>query len=296
MGSSDRSNVDSAPAYPSFLITLSCVDRIGIVAAVARFFVDHGCNIVNSAQFGDPDNGRFFMRTGFQSMTGATLEELKRDFVPIAETFGMEARLIDQCAKVRTLILVSKFGHCLNDLVFRWKIGALPIDIRAVVSNHPDFGEVAAHNAIPFHHLPVSSATKEKQERALLDLIDSEAIELVVLARYMQVLSPEFCAALPGRIINIHHSFLPSFKGARPYRQAHARGVKLIGATAHYVTQDLDEGPIIEQGIERVRHDLSVDDYIAVGQDVESLVLARAVKWHAEHRVLLNGNRTVVFQ
>ena len=279
-----------------FILTLSCRDRMGIVADVSRFLFEHRCNIVDSAQFGDPDNGLFFMRTSFQAQEALTLAEIDKDFASIREKFAMIAAFHIQGAKLPTLVLVSKFGHCLNDLLYRNRIGALPVDIRAIVSNHPDFADVAETAKIPFHHLPISAASKAAQEAALLDIAQGQKVELIVLARYMQVLSPEFCAEYSGRIINIHHSFLPSFKGARPYQQAHERGVKLIGATAHYVTGNLDEGPIIEQAVERVTHAFSVEDMAAAGRDLESVVLARAVKWHAEHRILLNGRRTVVFR
>ncbi|MFI4974099.1 MAG: formyltetrahydrofolate deformylase [Caulobacterales bacterium] len=283
-----------APAAP-YLLALSCPDRIGIVARVAQFLVEHGCNIVESAQYGDPENSRFFLRTGFTPTTGRTPSELEPAFAPIAAEYGMQARFHDMRRRTPTLLMVSRFGHCLNDLLFRWRIGALPIEIKAVVSNHADFAELAGSHGLAFVHLPVTAATKADQEARLAALADDLGVELIVLARYMQILSPEFCARRPGGIINIHHSFLPSFVGARPYHAAHRRGVKLIGATAHYVTADLDEGPIIEQAVERVEHNLSVGDYIAVGRDLEALVLARAVKWHAEHRVLLNGSRTVIF-
>jgi len=279
-----------------FVLTLSCEDRIGIVADVSRFLFEHRCNIVDSAQFGDPDNGRFFMRTSFQAQSPLKRDALDKDFAPVREKFGMDAAFHIQGAKLPTLVLVSRFGHCLNDLIYRHKIGALPVDIRAIVSNHSDFADVAETAKIPFHHLPVTADTKAAQEAALLNIAREQGVELIVLARYMQVLSAEFCARYSGRIINIHHSFLPSFKGARPYQQAHARGVKLIGATAHYVTSNLDEGPIIEQAVERVTHDFSVDDMVAAGRDLESVVLARAVKWHAEHRILPNRGRTVVFR
>jgi formyltetrahydrofolate deformylase len=282
------------PTAP-LLLTLSCPDRIGIVADVASFLVENGCNIVESAQYGDHDNGRFFLRTGFESLSGRTLPELEAAFAPIAARHGMNARFYDASRKTPTLIMVSRFGHCLNDLLFRWRIGALPIEVKAVVSNHADFRDLVEQAGLPFHHLPVTPQTKPQQEAALEALVADLGVELIVLARYMQILSPQMCARHAGRIINIHHSFLPSFVGARPYHAAHARGVKLIGATAHYVTEDLDEGPIIEQAVERVSHSHSVADYIAVGRDLEALVLARAVKWHAEHRVLLNGRRTVIF-
>ena len=278
-----------------FILTLSCPDRMGIVAAVSGFLAEQGCDILDSAQFGDRENGTFFLRMAFLSIRGRSLAALEQDFAGIARRFGMRASFRDSRAKTRTLIMVSRFGHCLNDLLYRCRIGALPIEVPLIVSNHTDFQRVAEAEGIAFLHLPVTAATKREQESRLQALIEEQQIELVVLARYMQVLSTELCARLPGRIINIHHSFLPSFKGARPYHQAHERGVKLIGATAHYVTEALDEGPIIEQAVERVHHGLSPEDYVAVGRDVEALVLARAVKWHAEHRTVINGKRTVVF-
>lgn len=278
-----------------FLLTLSCPDRIGIVADVSRFFVDHGCNILESAQYGDPENGRFFLRTGFESMRGAALETLREAFKPIAAKHEMDAAFHDPAVKTRTLILVSKLGHCLNDLLYRHRTGALPIDVAGVISNHPDFKEFVEGRGLPFTHIPVTPESKARQMRLLEEAIAASGAELVVLARYMQVLPPDLVRRYPGRIINIHHSFLPSFVGARPYHRAHERGVKLIGATAHYVTEELDEGPIIEQEVARVQHNQSTADYVAVGRDIEALVLARAVKWRAEHRILLNGARTVVF-
>ena len=283
-------------AHPSFVLTLSCPDRIGIVADVAAFLVESGCNILESAQHGDAGNGRFFLRTVFESTRGVSLAALQASFAPVAARHAMTAEIHDSARKTPTMIMVSRFGHCLNDLLFRWRTGALPIEIKAVVSNHDDFAALAGSFDLPFIHLPVTADTKADQEAALEAEIAARGVELIVLARYMQILSGAFCDRHRGRIINIHHSFLPSFKGARPYHRAYERGVKLIGATAHYVTSDLDEGPIVEQSVERVGHNLAVDDYIAVGRDVEALVLARAVKWHAEHRVLLNGARTVVFQ
>jgi formyltetrahydrofolate deformylase len=277
------------------ILTLSCPDRMGIVAAVSGFLAGQGCDILDSAQFGDRENGTFFLRMSFLSTYGRSVAQLEAEFAEIARCFGMRASFHDVRVKTRTLIMVSRFGHCLNDLLYRHRIGALPVELPLIVSNHEDFRKLAEGEDIRFEHLPVTSATKEEQEKRLEALVAEHRIELVVLARYMQVLSTELCAKLPGRIINIHHSFLPSFKGARPYQQAHARGVKLIGATAHYVTAALDEGPIIEQAVERVNHGLSPEDYVAVGRDVEALVLARAVKWHAEHRVVINGKRTVVF-
>lgn len=282
-------------AKPGFVLTIACPDRMGIVADVSRFLFDHGCNIVDSSQYGDSGNGRFFLRIHFTSEAGADIETLRREFGPIIEKFAMDATLYDAARKTRTLILVSRFGHCLVDLLYRQRIGALPIDVPLIVSNHRDFEDVAAANGIPFRYMPMTEDNKSAQEAALLKIVENEKIDLVVLARYMQVLSSEMCRRMPGRIINIHHSFLPGFKGARPYHRAHERGVKLIGATAHYVTADLDEGPIIEQEVERVTHALSADEFVAAGRDIESRVLARAVKWHAEHRILINGKRTVVF-
>ncbi|MEI9886116.1 MAG: formyltetrahydrofolate deformylase [Rhizomicrobium sp.] len=280
---------------PAFTLTVSCPDRMGIVADVTRFLFEHGCNIVDSSQFGDRGNGRFFLRVHFSSEDGAGLETLRRDFAPVIDKFAMDATFHDAARKTRTLILVSRFGHCLVDLLYRQRIGALPIEVPLIVSNHRDFEDVAAAGGIPFRYMPVTPDNKTAQEAALSEIVAEEKIDLVVLARYMQVLSVEMCARMPGRIINIHHSFLPGFKGARPYHRAHERGVKLIGATAHYVTADLDEGPIIEQEVERVTHALSAEEFVAAGRDIESRVLARAVKWHAEHRILINGKRTVVF-
>ena len=278
------------------MLVLSCPDRIGIVADVAAFLVEHQCNIIESAQHSDPDNGLFFMRTVFDATRPATLAALQDAFAPISARYGMQATLFDATVKTPTLVMVSKLGHCLNDLLFRWRIGALPIDIKAVASNHRDFEDLVRAAGLDFHHIPITPETKVAQEARLAEIVDGLGVELIVLARYMQILSADICARYDGRIINIHHSFLPSFQGARPYHRAHDRGVKLIGATAHYVTKDLDEGPIIEQSVERVGHALTVDDYVAVGRDIEAVVLARAVKWHAERRILLNDRRTVVFQ
>ena len=280
----------------AFVLTLSCPDRIGIVAEVGVFLRDHGCNIVESAQFGDPDNGMFFMRVRFQAEkrdTGA--DDLEGRFEPVAAGIGADASIHNERTRPRVLILVSRFGHCLNDLLFRWRTGALPMDIPAVVSNHADLETLVESYGLPFVHLPVTPDSRQRQEDQILALIAKENVDLVVLARYMQVLSPSVREALPGRVINIHHSFLPSFKGAKPYHQAHDMGVKLIGASAHYVTEDLDEGPIIEQDVARVGHTQSIDDLVGIGRDIECVVLARAVKWHLEHRVMLNGRRTVVF-
>jgi len=277
------------------VLRLSCPDRMGIVAGVAAFLLERACNIVESAQFGDPKSGRFFMRVSFDSK-GGDIARVRRDFAEVAGRFDMQWAMDDMAVKPRALIMVSRFGHCLNDLLYRWRTGALPIDIAAIVSNHRDWYQLAAAHDIPYHHLPVTTADKPKREQQLLDLFDEERCDLLVLARYMQILSPALCARFEGRAINIHHSFLPSFQGGRPYQQAHDRGVKLMGATAHYVTADLDEGPIIEQDVARVDHAMSLEDCVNIGRDVECVVLARAVKWHAEHRILLNGNRTVVFR
>jgi formyltetrahydrofolate deformylase len=279
-----------------FILKLSCPDRRGIVAAVAGFLFEQHCNIIDSAQFGDDAKQDFFMRVCFDADRALTTMELQNAFTPIGERFSMQWAIYDASVKPRVVLLVSKFGHCLNDLLYRYRIGALPVEMAAIVSNHRDFYQLAAANDIPFHHLPITAANKARQEEHLLEILRDERCDLVVLARYMQILSPALCAQLKERAINIHHSFLPSFQGARPYQQAHDRGVKLIGATAHYVTEDLDEGPIIEQDVARVDHAMSVEDCAGAGRDVECAVLARAVKWHVEHRILLNGNRTVVFR
>ncbi|MES1191027.1 MAG: formyltetrahydrofolate deformylase [Steroidobacter sp.] len=279
-----------------YILTLSCPDRMGIVAAVANFLLKEQCNITDSAQFGDDANQLFFMRVDFATDRNVDAVQMRDLFSGIAAEFNMRWAIHDASIRHRVILMVSKFGHCLNDLLYRHRIGALPIEIPAIVSNHRDFYQLAASHNIPFHYLPVNAGNKEKQEQKLLELFNDERCDLVVLARYMQILSPQLCAALNERAINIHHSFLPSFQGAKPYQQAHDRGVKLIGATAHYVTADLDEGPIIEQDVSRVDHAMSVEDCAAAGRDVECAVLARAVKWHVEHRILLNGNRTVVFK
>ncbi|HEX2584861.1 MAG TPA: formyltetrahydrofolate deformylase [Steroidobacteraceae bacterium] len=279
-----------------YVLTLSCPDRMGIVAAVANFLLNEKCNIMDSAQFGDDDNQLFFMRVYFGVDRDVDVAQMRSLFSGIATEFNMRWAIHDASVKHRVMLLVSKFGHCLNDLLYRYRIGALPIEIPAIVSNHRDFYQLAAANNIPFHYLPVTADNKQKQEQRLVELFNEERCDLAVLARYMQILSPQLCSALNERAINIHHSFLPSFQGAKPYQQAHNRGVKLIGATAHYVTADLDEGPIIEQDVSRVDHAMSVEDCASAGRDVECAVLARAVKWHVEHRILLNGNRTVVFR
>jgi formyltetrahydrofolate deformylase len=280
-----------------FILTLSCPDRLGIVHAVTGFLAEHGCNIADSQQFGDRDTRRFFMRVHVEgNHEPFGLDALRQAFETVGQTFAMDWHIHGESERSRVVIMVSKQGHCLNDLLYRWRVGALPADIAGIVSNHRDFEALAASYAIPYHYVPVTPQTRADAERQLLELVDTERVDLVILARYMQVLSEDVCGQLTGRIINIHHSFLPSFRGAKPYHQAHDRGVKLIGATAHYVTANLDEGPIIEQEVARVDHGDDVDDLTAIGRDVECLALARAVRWHLEHRVLLDGHKTIVFR
>jgi formyltetrahydrofolate deformylase len=284
------------PTGAEFVLTLSCPDRPGIVHAVSGFLVERSANIVESQQFGDRLTDRFFMRIAFVTEAAAEADELRTEFARVAEPFGMAFELWAATAPYRTLIMVSKHLHCLNDLLFRASTGALQIEIPAIVSNHPDAGALARSYGIDFHHVPVTPDTKAEAEARLMQLVDDTGAHLVVLARYMQVLSDDLCRRLSGRAINIHHSFLPSFKGARPYHQAFDRGVKLVGATAHYVTGDLDEGPIIEQDVLRVDHGYDQDQLVSAGRDVEAQVLSRAVRWHSESRVLLNGDRTVVLR
>ena len=279
----------------AYILNLSCPDRQGIVHAVSGFLLERQGNIEEAAQYSDPDTGLFFMRVQF-ACDAVRQNDLREQLTSFANPFGMKWTLHDTTQPMRTVLMVSKEGHCLNDLLFRFKSGLLPLDIRAIISNHREFYQLAASYNVPFHHIPVTSATKAQAEAKAFEVIEAEGAELVVLARYMQILSDDLCQKLSGRAINIHHSFLPSFKGAKPYYQAHDRGVKLIGATAHYVTADLDEGPIIEQDVARVDHSKTVEDFTAQGRDTESQVLARAVKWHSEHRVLLNGHKTVIFK
>lgn len=279
----------------TFILTLACPDRLGLVHAVSGFLLERGANIEEAAQYNDHDTGLFFMRVQF-ACASTGLDQLQSGLQRFAQPFAMQWKLHNRAAPMPTVILASKQGHCLNDLLFRWKSGLLSIDIRAVISNHQGLRSLAGSYGVPFHYLPVEPANKAQVELQQLDIIRQERAELVVLARYMQILSNDLCRQLAGRAINIHHSFLPSFKGAKPYHQAHDRGVKLIGATAHYVSKDLDEGPIIEQDVTRVDHGQTVSDLTALGRDTESQVLARAVKWHSEHRVLLNGHKTVVFR
>ena len=287
------------PKKQQWVLTLSCPDTPGIVHGVANYLLMTGCTILDSQQYGDPDTGLFFMRVSFSRVHDeVTLEQLTSSFEAVGATFRMTWRFHDAEQRMPVVLMVSKFGHCLNDLLFRASTGALPVHVAAVVSNHRDFEDLTRSYGVDFVHLPVAAGdaeAKAKAETALLDLVEARGVELVVLARYMQVLSNDVCKALEGRMINIHHSFLPSFKGAKPYHQAHDRGVKLIGATAHYVTADLDEGPIIEQDVVRVDHRMTPEDLVRAGEEVESRVLARAVRWHCESRVLLNGDRTVVF-
>ena len=274
---------------------MSCQSRRGIVAAISTYLAEKSCNIVNSSQFDDLESSNFFMRVSFLSEEGIPLAEIGKGFAPVAKLFGMRYQFHDASKRVRTLLMVSRFGHCLNDLLYRWRIGALPIDIAGVVSNHFDFQKLVVNHDIPFHYMKVTKDVKPQAEARLIELVEETGAELIVLARYMQVLSDDLCRKMAGKVINIHHSFLPSFKGANPYRQAYQRGVKQIGATAHYVTADLDEGPIIEQDTVRITHAQSPDDYVALGRDVESQVLARAIHAHIHHRIFINGNRTVVF-
>ena len=296
---------NDANSANEFILTLSCRDTTGIVYAVSGLLFQAGCNIIDSQQFGDVQGGDatglFFMRVHFAApphLAGAGV--LDKLFSHVRTQYAMDARIHAVARRPRVLLMVSQHGHCLNDLLFRWKSGQLEVDIPAVVSNHAKYAELVQSYGIPFHHLPLPSgsdaAAKRAQEQQVEALVAREQIDLVVLARYMQILSAEFCQALKGRAINIHHSFLPSYKSAKPYFQAHARGVKLIGATAHYVTADLDEGPIIEQDVERVDHSMSAEQITAVGRDVECVVLARAVRWHIERRVLMNGHKSVIFR
>ncbi|MFO1252949.1 MAG: formyltetrahydrofolate deformylase [Inhella sp.] len=280
-----------------YILKLSCPDRAGIVHAVTGILLQTQSNILSSAQYGDPDHARFFMRIEFES--NEALATLREAFTPLATQMQMDWELVDAAHKTKVMILVSKFGHCLNDILFRTATDHLNIEVVAIASNHRDFYQLAASHNVPFHHLPLLQATPEQkaaQEKKLKDIVTEQGVELVVLARYMQILSEDLCEFLNGRAINIHHSFLPGFKGARPYHQAFERGVKLIGATAHYVTRDLDEGPIIEQEVARIDHAQTPEQLAAVGRDMECVALARAIQWHAEHRVLLNGKRTVVFR
>ena len=278
-----------------FTLTVTCSSTRGIVAAISTFLAENGCNITDSSQFDDLESGRFFTRISFASEQGRTLSDLQADFAAVAAPFDMEFAFHDEARKMKVVVMVSRFGHCLNDLLYRCRIGALPVEIVAVISNHMDYQKLVVNHDIPFHYIKVTRQNKPQAEAQLMQVVEDSGAELVVLARYMQILSDEMCRKMSGRIINIHHSFLPSFKGANPYKQAFERGVKLIGATSHYVTADLDEGPIIEQDTVRITHAQSAEDYVSLGRDVEAQVLARAIHAHAHRRVFLNGNKTVVF-
>jgi formyltetrahydrofolate deformylase len=279
-----------------FVLLIASEDRKGIVAAVANSIVSQDCNILENAQFGDGNTGRFYMRVAIEGPAGLTRETFTEAFMPVATAFRLDWRIHDVSQKLRAMIMVSQGGHCLNDLLYRTSTGRLPMDITSIVSNHTTWARRAEHEGIAFHHLPITPETKLEQEARLMDLVEAQQVDVIILARYMQVLSDALCRKLDGRVINIHHSFLPGFKGAKPYHRAYERGVKMVGATAHYVTPDLDEGPIITQDVSIVDHADTVDDLIAQGQDTESRVLARAVKLHLEHRVMLGGGRTVVFK
>jgi formyltetrahydrofolate deformylase len=279
-----------------FVLLIASEDRKGIVAAVANSIVSQDCNIVESAQYGDASTERFYMRVAISGSAGMSIESFTEAFTPVATAFRLDWRIHDLRKKMRAMIMVSQGGHCLNDLLYRTSTNRLPMDVTSIVSNHTTWQRRAEHEGIPFHHLPINPENKLEQEAKLLAMVEEQNVDLVILARYMQVLSDQLCRKLDGRVINIHHSFLPGFKGAKPYHRAYERGVKMVGATAHYVTPDLDEGPIITQDVSIVDHADTVEDLIAQGQDTESRVLARAVKLHLEHRVMLNGNRTVVFK
>tara|TARA_B100000315_G_scaffold254808_1_gene296644 strand:+ start:9054 stop:9908 length:855 start_codon:yes stop_codon:yes gene_type:complete len=282
---------------PEYVLTMSCPDKAGIVAATTGCLAELNCFITKTAHFADAETARFFGRMVFRiDQHGLSADDVCAAFQAVADSFDMEWHMRNKADKKRVLIMVSKAEHCLNDLLYRYRIGAMPMEVTAIVSNHPDLKPLADWHDIPYHHLPVNKETKQDQEAALLKIIEDTDTDLVILARYMQILTPEFIAKLFPRVINIHHSFLPGFKGAKPYHQAHARGVKIIGATAHFVTEDLDEGPIISQAVERVDHTQTPDDLAAVGRDVESQVLARGIRAVLEDRVLLNGHRTIVFR
>lgn len=279
-----------------FVLLIVCDDRKGIVAGVANSIASQDCNIVESSQYCDESSGRFFMRIAISCSPSMTVESFNEAFMPVATAFRLDWRIHDLSKKLRAMIMVSQGGHCLNDLLYRTSTNRLPMEVTSIVSNHQNWQRRAEHEGIDFHHLPITPENKLDQEAKLLAMVEEQQVDLIILARYMQVLSDQLCRKLDGRVINIHHSFLPGFKGAKPYHRAYERGVKMVGATAHYVTPDLDEGPIITQDVSIVDHSETVEDLIAQGQDTESRVLARAVKLHLEHRVMLNGNRTVVFK
>jgi len=277
------------------ILVINCPDKAGIIAAVSTFLFKRKFNILESSQYKDSKNNQFFMRVCFTNLDKIeviSLNNLKKDFLNISKKYNMEFSFFDMSKKQKVLIMVSKFGHCLNNILYQWKTGSLNCEIPIIVSNHLDMKEIVKPYDIKYNLLKVNKSNKLKQEKKLYELILKNKIDLVVLARYMQVLSPDFCKKLEGKIINIHHSFLPSFKGARPYNQAYLRGVKIIGATAHYVTDELDEGQIIEQDVARVDHTKTLENFISIGRDIESLVLTRAINWHLERRIIINENRT----
>lgn len=296
MAKGETRAIASGVMHRQFILLINCNDRPGIVAAVAQYIAGQGGNILESAQYGDADTGRFFMRVAFVPPEGVRVAHFRDAFAPVAEHIGCDWEMHDAARKPRVAIMVSQGGHCLNDLLYRTSTGRMPMEITSVISNHMTWQRRVEHEGLDFHYLPITPENKAAQEKALKALLESQKADLVILARYMQVLSADLCEQMAGRIINIHHSFLPGFKGAKPYHRAHDRGVKMVGATAHYVTSDLDEGPIIAQDVSVVDHTDSVDDLIAQGQDTESRVLARAVKAHVEHRVLINGRRTIIFK
>ena len=293
--------IDMLEQKKRYILTLACPDRKGIVKEVSKYLYDIDTTIIEAAQYGDAVSNRFFLRMEFSAASERSLisiDEIKRSFAAVAETFSMVWDINDAAMRIKAIIAVSRAGHCLNDVLYRWKAGILPVDIIAVVSNHTDMQEMVTWHGLPFHHLPVTGKTRREQELRILSLMKSGGAELLLLARYMQILSNEMCEDIAriGNAINIHHSFLPGFKGARPYHQAYERGVKIIGATAHYVTGDLDAGPIIEQCVERIDHQYTPEELMQIGRDTECLAFASAIKWHCEHRVIRNGNRTVVFR
>ncbi len=288
---------NNASTPHKYVLTVSCPEANGIVRAVSDFLYQRGATISDAAQHRDPIVDRFFMRVEFEEVEAkiAGIDTLEQDFAPLAAQFSMKFNFFDLAIKPKVLLAVSKHGHCLNDILHRWSSGVLPADIVGVVSNHEEMRGITEWYKIPYHYLPVSPENKAQQEAEILQIVEEQQVDLLALARYMQILSPTICEALEGRAINIHHSFLPGFKGANPYRQAYMRGVKIIGATAHYVTTDLDEGPIIEQAVEKIDHNFDIDELVQIGRDAECAAFARAVKWHCEHRIIVNGQKTVVF-
>lgn len=281
-----------------YVLTVSCPEANGIVRAVSDFLYQRGATISEAAQHRDPVIDRFFMRVEFEELEVdlPSVEKLDEDFAALARQFDMQWEFFDLRHKPRLLLAVSRHGHCLVDVLHRWSSGVLPAEVVGVVSNHDDMRDITEWYGLPYYHLPVTADTKAEQESQILEVIDKQRVDVLALARYMQILSPTLCEAMAGRAINIHHSFLPGFKGANPYRQAYMRGVKIIGATAHYVTTDLDEGPIIEQSVERIDHNFDIEELVQIGRDAECAAFARALKWHCEHRIIINGNKTVVFK